>query len=164
MRKVSNLKGFTLIEILIVIGLIAILAAVTIIALNPTQNFEDATNSTRRAEIAGLWGAINRWQIDGGDLTTLVSNSGATVIPDCAANPPTTVTGAPHITSGTTPAALLNYNFSFLVSGGYMGEIPTTGETLTNTQTGYYICETATAGVYTIFSNQDGGGVITVTR
>ncbi len=40
-------KGFTLIEILIVIGLIAVLAGVLIVALNPARQFAQARNAQR---------------------------------------------------------------------------------------------------------------------
>ncbi len=71
MKNRRNLKGFTLIEILIVIGLIAILAAITIIALNPTENFQAARNSERQSEVSQIANSIDRWVIDGGSLTDL---------------------------------------------------------------------------------------------
>ena len=57
MRK-KNLEGFTLIEILIVIGMIAILAAVVLVAINPLRQFAQARNSQRTANVNVILNAI----------------------------------------------------------------------------------------------------------
>ena len=84
-EKNKNLKGFTLIEILIVIGLIAILAAITIIALNPTANFKSARDSRRRSEMAQIMTSINQWMVDpvyNGTIAGLVVTPCAGSAPD----------------------------------------------------------------------------------
>jgi len=48
MLFVKNKKGFTLVEVLIVIGIIAILASLVALAINPTRRFAQA-NDTERA-------------------------------------------------------------------------------------------------------------------
>ena len=52
--------GFTLIEILVVIGIIAILAAVVIIAINPGRQFAQARNSQRLSNVNSLLNAIGQ--------------------------------------------------------------------------------------------------------
>jgi len=53
-------KGFTLIEILVVIGIIAILAAIVIIAINPARQFAQARNSQRESNINTILNAIGQ--------------------------------------------------------------------------------------------------------
>ena len=60
MKKHNKQNGFTLIEILVVIGIIAILAAVVIIAINPARQFAQARNSQRSSNVNAILNAV--WQ------------------------------------------------------------------------------------------------------
>jgi prepilin-type N-terminal cleavage/methylation domain-containing protein len=69
-------RGFTLIEILIVIGLIAILAAIVIIAINPTRQFGQATNAQRRSDVNTILNAVYQYAIDhNGQLTAEIPST-----------------------------------------------------------------------------------------
>lgn len=57
--KIGN-KGFTLIEILVVIGLIAILAAIVLIAINPARQFAQGRDTQRRSNIETILNAIGQ--------------------------------------------------------------------------------------------------------
>ena len=56
--KISNKKGFTLLELLIVIGIVAILSIVLVIMINPSEMFKKARDSQRMSDLATLKTAI----------------------------------------------------------------------------------------------------------
>lgn len=64
MKQYAKARGFTLIEILVVIGIIAILAAVVVIAINPARQFAQARNSQREANLNTILNAIGQNSVD----------------------------------------------------------------------------------------------------
>lgn len=75
-------EGFTLIEILVVIGLIAVLAAVVIIAINPARQFAQARNSQRTSNVNAILNAIGQNMADNKGVFTC----GAGALPAAATN------------------------------------------------------------------------------
>lgn len=70
MKNIKNQKGFTLIEILVVIGIIAVLAGIVLVAINPAKRFQDARNAQRRANLNQLATAIGQDMVDNKGVTT----------------------------------------------------------------------------------------------
>lgn len=87
-------KGFTLIEILVVIAIIAILAAIVLVAINPAKRFQDARNSQRQANVEAILNAVQQNMVDNKGITTCtIPTASAGVIKSGATAPDTDLTG-----------------------------------------------------------------------
>ena len=119
LQKVQN-QGFTLIEILIVIGIIAILAAIVLVAINPARQFRQANNTQRSSNVNAILNAIGQYSVDNkGDLSGLditsssteISSSGADICDDLV---PKYIPALP-----TDPDDTTNHGASTDCSGSY---------------------------------------------
>lgn len=146
-------KGFTLIEILVVIGLIAILAAIVLIAINPARQFAQARNTQRQSNVATILNALGHNIADNkgllGGTCSSVSISATTTI-------------------GTT-AGSGYVDLSCLVPTYISSSIPVDPDGGSAADTGYKISRDTTTGRFMICAEKHaesslGAGVYCLTR
>jgi prepilin-type N-terminal cleavage/methylation domain-containing protein len=108
MNKQSQ-KGFTLIEILVVIGLIAILATVVLIAINPARQFAQGRDSQRISNLNSILNAVSQRIADGkGQFhAPFVINGSTITCPNISGISSTTTIDSASGGSGTSFACLV---------------------------------------------------------
>jgi prepilin-type N-terminal cleavage/methylation domain-containing protein len=85
----SNFKrGFTLIEVLLVIAILAILAGIVIVAINPGKQLANARDAQRMSDTYAILNAIHQYAIDNEGafpegITTEVRQTCLTSAPSC---------------------------------------------------------------------------------
>lgn len=67
-RIKKNFRAFTLVELLIVIAILAILASIVMVALNPLARFQDSRNAKRWSDVNLILSAVKLSQIDNGGI------------------------------------------------------------------------------------------------
>jgi len=60
----KSLNGFTLIELIVVIGILGILASATLLALNPFAQFQKANDAKRKADLSQIQKALESYYQD----------------------------------------------------------------------------------------------------
>lgn len=149
----KNKKGFTLIEVLVVIALLAILATIVLVAINPAQNSKDARNVKRKADVLQILNAVNQYYVKNGSYP---------------ANMPAVVDGAVEVkfTAVATPGDICDGGAEDLVPT-YIAELPyDTGgsfSTCTSYDTNYTIQLLSGNRVKVAVTDPEGSG-ISVTR
>ncbi|CAN5726454.1 hypothetical protein BH11PAT2_BH11PAT2_06540 [soil metagenome] len=103
-------QGFTLIEILIVIGMIAILASVVLIAINPLRQFAQARNSQRISNVNAILNAVGNRTAEHKGIFTDTSGLCQNPIPTTA--------------SDMSESAINGYNIRPCLVPTYISELP----------------------------------------
>ena len=131
MSKIKKAPGFTLIEILVVVALIAILAAITFIAINPSKNFADTRNTQRSSDVTQILNAMTQYTSEQGHA---VADFGAINL--CTAT---------HTKIGTTTSATSGewVNLATLLVDTYIVGIPSDPSGGAAADSKYTVCLTA---------------------
>lgn len=149
-------KGFTLIEVLVVVGILAILLSITLIALSPARHFQDTRNTQRSSDVSALLNAIYQYQANNkGNLPPSVTSLGAT--PTAIGND----VGEINLCADIVPA----YIADLPLDPGSGTKTPASGTTCSATSfsTGYSIAKSG-SNRFTVSAPSAEGTTISVTR
>lgn len=141
-------QGFTLIEVLLVVAIIAILAGIVILAINPNKQLGDTRNSQRQSDVNTILNAVYQYSVDNqGNLPSGITTTATDI---CA-------TGAGSCT-GLVDLTVLTTN------GRYIVAIPKDPRTGNTTNTGYEISINSDNRVTVSAPDAEQGKTISATR
>ena len=144
----SNKQGFTLLEILLVVAIIAVLAGIIILAINPKKQLGDSRNTRRQADVNTILSSVYQYYIDNSTTTTLGIPSSETEICRTDANTCT----------GLIDLSLITEHEKYLTA------IPTDPTGNTENGTGYIILRTINGRIKVTAPNAENSEVISATR
>ncbi len=145
--KIDKNKGFTLIEVLLVVAIIAILAGIVILAVNPAKQLADTRNAQRKADVNTIINAIYQYSIDNnGNLPASVTTTAGNAC----------VTGG--VCTGLVDLTVLTTNGKYLVS------IPKDPSNATANDTKYSVVKDVNNRVVVSAPDAEQGATITITR
>jgi type IV pilus assembly protein PilA len=145
----TNQKGFTLLEILLVITLIAILAGIVIVAINPAYQLANGRNTQRRSDVDTILNAVYQYTIDTNGTLPASINALASCATACDVASP--VAANQICKTGGTCTSITDLS-TYLVgsTAKYLVSIPYDPTGSTTNGTGYYICKDSTTSRITV--------------
>jgi prepilin-type N-terminal cleavage/methylation domain-containing protein len=146
-KLLTQKKGFTLLEILLVVAAIAILAGIVILAINPNKQLGDTRNAQRRADVNTILNAVYQYAID---------NNGT--LPASITTTPTAVCKSGGTCTGIIDLGVLTTNEKYLVT------LPYDPSSSTANSTNYNISKSANGRITVAAPGAEQSATITVTR
>lgn len=107
-QTMSHTKGFTLIELIIVIGLIALLATTVILVINPVKIFQEARDSQRIADLGQMNSAMSLMLATSSAQPVLGPDPANCYVYKIGQNCTTRYVSAATSTASATPSQLVN--------------------------------------------------------
>lgn len=148
------LDGFTLIEILLVIALIALLAGIVVIAVNPGKQLADGRNARRKADVNTILNAIHQYAIDNNRLPNTINAND-----DCFGSGTNDIcrTGAESCSSLTSLSDLTE-------NQKYLPSLPVDPSSTNLNATNYYVSSNSNGRIIVCARNAENGETISATR
>ncbi|OGI83407.1 hypothetical protein A2997_01660 [Candidatus Nomurabacteria bacterium RIFCSPLOWO2_01_FULL_36_10b] len=75
MKKQLMQKGFTLLEVLLVVAIIAILAGIVILAINPNKQLADTRDTQRQSDVNTILSAVYQYSIDNNGIPASITDA-----------------------------------------------------------------------------------------
>jgi prepilin-type N-terminal cleavage/methylation domain-containing protein len=152
-------KGFTLLELLIVIGILAILATVLIAVINPAELLRRARDTQRLSDLDALRSAISLFIVDmpepsiGNSANVYAFAHVGTAITNCAGR--TVTTSAARLTNGT---GWIPVNFDNMSTKSPLAALPVDPNPATSSASRYYLYLPDTSDVtFELTANMESG-------
>lgn len=141
-----NKKGFTLIELIIVIAIIALLAAATFVAVDPAKRIGEARNAQRWSDVTAIADAYMNYLVDHNGTVAATAVTTAYIAHTASSS----CSSDPSACTASTTAVTECIDLHNLVINGYLGDIPDDPGGTNNDSSGYYFMKDSATNAVTV--------------